>query len=105
MISVRNDTDIGVVDIIGTLLFCQMCLEDILPPSTTQFFRLVYPAFRNKPRLNITQMAEIAFMSPQAASPHVHALTDAAYLNRVHYSGWEINSKQITNPVLKLVLS
>lgn len=98
-----ND-DISLVDVVGKLLCFQMFWDDELAPSTMQFWRLIYPAFKLRPRLNITQMAETAYMSNQAASPHVHSLTKAGYLKRVHYSGWEINPKQITDPVLKLVI-
>lgn len=92
------------VDIFGTLMACQMFLENKTSASTIQFFNLVYPAFNQFPDLSITKMSELAFMSPQAGSVHVHRLERMGYLNRVHFKGWNLNPKQIVHPVLTLAL-
>lgn len=61
-------------------------------PATTQFFLLVYPAFKKYEILNYTNLSKIAYSATSTCQTHMSRLEARGVLNRVHYRGWSLNS-------------
>lgn len=84
------------------LILSQMGLDD-LSGATVTFFRKIYPSLTSIPYLSVKNMAELSYMSPQAATKHVHRLTKSGYLKRKHARAWVLNADAIRDPELKRI--
>lgn len=84
-------------------LYMWQMTSDNISSSTIDFFKLVYPLLTATPPLSCSRMAELSYMSPQAAKKHILKLTRNGYLSRRHYRGWSLVSTAIKDPLLRTI--
>lgn len=81
------------------LIVGQMALEGV-PESTIQFFMNIYHKIVSpNAYLKRREMAELAYMSTQAAGNHIKRLIAGKYLDRHNRIAWRLSDTPITSPV------
>lgn len=79
----------------AALLAGHMLLDNI-EIGAIRFMLKVYPLFLEQRQAGGKEMAAACNITPQAAVKHIKNLTDAGYLNRIHYRAWEISDSYLT---------